>query len=116
MSAHRDAVEQAIERYVAMLRREAPASAQHQRRPREEAAAYGLGLCRALAALEEADGVACRRSVALAVEVVAAARAAQRAEIAPKRVRERRFPHRHTGAHVAPTARAGGRWRSQTGA
>jgi hypothetical protein len=107
MSAHRDAVEQAIERYVAMLRREAPASAQHQRRPREEAAAYGLGLCRALAALEEADGVTCRRSVALAVEVVAAARAAQRVEIAPKRVRERRFPHRHTGAHTVPRAHTG---------
>lgn len=107
MSAYRDAVEQAIERYVAMLRRDAPASAQHQRRPREEAAAYGLGLCRALAALEDADSVACRRSVALAVEVVAAARAAQRVETSPKRVHERRFPHRHTAAHTVPMAHTG---------
>lgn len=107
MSAHRDAVERAIWRYVAMLRREAPASAQHQRRPREEAAAYGLGLCRALAALEEADGVACQRSVELAAEVVAAARHAQRVEMSPKRISQRRFPHRHTGAHAVPHAHTG---------
>jgi len=83
MSCHRHAIEHAIRRYIAMLGGECPASARNQRRPREEAAAYGLGMCRALAAIEEIDGAGHSVSVALAADVVRAARGAK-SPVAPR--------------------------------
>lgn len=94
----RTAVESAIERYVASLRREGPASCNNQRRPREEAAAYGLGMVRALAAIEDELNVANRSSLALAVKVMDAARDAHK--FAPRPARDAkstvtyRFPKR----------------------
>lgn len=93
----RKAVESALERYLETLRHPAPASCAHQRRPREEAAAYGLGMARALAAIEDADGIAGGRSVALAVEVIRAARDVT-VQDAPKSSGERKFPRRTTAS------------------
>ena len=93
----RKAIECALERYLETLRRDAPASCANQRRPREEAAAYGLGMARALAALEDADGIAGGRSVALAVEVIRAARDVTVPE-AHKCSGTRKFPQRATAS------------------